>query len=84
MDKTFYSISEVAKILGISRVAVLKKVKNGQIPAQRIGRIFAIPKETISEILGQTLSAQSKQEIDKAVGKAIKDYKETFKMLGET
>lgn len=39
----FISVPEAAKILGISRIAVFKKVKKGEISAIRIGRNWAIP-----------------------------------------
>ena len=48
MEKSeYFSIAQVAKILKISRIAVYQKVKKGQLPAIRIGKIYAIPKESI-------------------------------------
>lgn len=38
----YISIPEYAKKLGISRIAVYKKVKKGQLPAKKIGRHYAI------------------------------------------
>ena len=43
--KDFYTTKELAEILGISRVAVFKKIKNGTIKAQKIGRNFVIFKK---------------------------------------
>ncbi len=43
--KDFYTTKELAGILGISRVAVFKKIKNGTIKAQKIGRNFVIFKK---------------------------------------
>lgn len=77
----YFTIAQLAKILGISRIAVYKKVKNGQIKAIRIGRAFAIPKECLADILGETLSEESKIEIDSAVRKTVKEYGETLKLL---
>ncbi len=34
---------EAAALLGISRIAVFKKVKKGQLPALRVGRNWAVP-----------------------------------------
>lgn len=48
----FISVSELAKILGISRVAVFNKIKKGQIFASKIGRSYAISIEEVSNILG--------------------------------
>ncbi len=42
-EKEFYSVPEFAKKLGISRIAVFKRVKKGKIQAIRIGRNWAIP-----------------------------------------
>jgi len=78
----FISISELAKILGISRIAVYKKVKKGQIVAVKIGRMYAIPKEKISEILGNALGEDEKKMIDAAVKKTVKEYGEVLKKLG--
>ena len=42
-NKEFLSIPEAAARLGISRIAVFKKVKKGQLEAIRIGRNWAVP-----------------------------------------
>ena len=83
MEKIGYiSISQFAKILGISRIAVYKKVKKGQIEAVRIGRSFAIPRKYVANILGRTLREKDKKEIDGAVRKTVKEYGEVLKLLG--
>jgi len=38
----YISVSQFAKILGVSRIAIYKKIKKGQIEAIRIGRSFVI------------------------------------------
>jgi excisionase family DNA binding protein len=43
MAREYYSIPEVAALLGVSRIAVFKRVKKGQLPALRIGRNWAVP-----------------------------------------
>lgn len=40
--KKYISTTEAARILGISTVAIFKKIKNGVLPAQKIGRNYAI------------------------------------------
>jgi len=83
MKKNEYiTIPQLAKILGISRIAVYRKVKKGEIMAIRIGRNFAIPKKYIAGILGKDLNKKDKKEIDKAIKKTIKDYGEVLKLLG--
>jgi len=81
--KEYLTIAELAKILGISRIAVFKKVKKGQIKAEKIGRNYAIPKTAVADILGKELGKSDKEEIDKAVHKTVKEYGETLKLLGK-
>jgi excisionase family DNA binding protein len=83
MEKNQYiSVSQFAKILGISRIAVHKKIKKGQIRAIRIGRSFAIPGKYLTDIMGKTLSEKDRAIIDKAVKKTFKDYGDVLKLLG--
>lgn len=84
MEKNeFITIPQLAAILGISRIAVYKKVKKGEIKAMKIGKTYAIPKKLISGILGKTLRETSKQEIDKAIRKTVDEYGEVLKLLGQ-
>ncbi len=68
--KEYFSIAQVAKILKISRIAVYKKVKKGQLPAIRIGKIYAIPRESIlrkiRRIQGHSLRPEEKDKIKMA------------------
>lgn len=47
VSRDFYTTAELAKILGISRIAVFNKIKNGDIKAQKMGRNFVIFKEDV-------------------------------------
>ena len=80
--KEYITIPQLAELLGISRIAVYKKVKKGQISAIRVGRNYAISKTVISEILGKELTSKSKKEIDKAVQKTVREYGEVLQLLG--
>lgn len=83
----YISVAELAKILGISRVAVFKRIQKGHIPAEKIGRSYAIPVEYAAEVMhagiGGVLSDQKKEEIKKAVEKVVKEYGETLRLLGK-
>ncbi|MFO7981021.1 MAG: helix-turn-helix domain-containing protein [Candidatus Aminicenantes bacterium] len=81
-DNEYITIPQLAEILGISRVAVYKKVKKGEIEAIRIGRNFAIPKKTVAHILGNDLTDKDKKEIDKVIKKTIEEYGEVLERLG--
>lgn len=83
MNKEFLSTTELAEILGISRVAVFKKIKNGTIKAEKIGRNFVIRKKDIGDIIGKELKKEDKKQIDIAVEKTIKEYGKTLEMLGK-
>lgn len=83
MTKIFLSTSETAKILGISRVAVFKKIKRGEIKAQKIGRNFIIDQKDLSEAFKNILNESKKREIEKSVSKTVREYGETLKLLGK-
>lgn len=83
MKKNLFSTSEVAKLLGISRVAVFKKIKTGKIKAKKVGRNFVIEKSELPGILGTVLTGHTRQEVDTSVDKTIREYGETLKLLGK-
>ena len=43
----FYTIPELAKLLGISRISIFRRVGNGSIKSQKFGRDFIIFKKDI-------------------------------------
>lgn len=74
---------ELADLLTISRQAVLKRIMTGKIKAAKAGRIFLISKESIPEILGDTLTHKKKEEIENSVRKTVKEYKTALELLGK-
>jgi excisionase family DNA binding protein len=78
----YMTIPQLAKILGVSRIAIYKKVKNGQIKAVKIGKTYAIPQKQIAAILGKILHQEDKKEIDRAVKKTVREYGRVLKLLG--
>ena len=60
-NKEFVSTSELAKLLGISRIAVFKKIKKGEIRAEKIGRAFVILRKDIPEVTGKVLKSSEKK-----------------------
>lgn len=83
----FISVAELAKMLGISRIAVFNKIKKGQIPAHKIGRSYAVSMEDVTDFIhnsGATILTDSKKvEIERAVERVVKEYGETLKLLGK-
>ena len=64
-------------------IEIFRKIKAGKIKAQKIGRNYVIPLESIEEILGETIGTHKKEEIERVIDKALKDYGEAFKRLSE-
>jgi len=52
------TIPEVAKELGISRIAVFNKVKKGQIPAERVGRFYVIQSDVVKTLSQNQMSSR--------------------------
>lgn len=80
--KEFYSTKEIADVLGISRIAVFKKIKQGKIKAEKIGRNFAIPKSEFSLIIDQSLSSTQKKILSAGIRKTVAEYGKTLELLG--
>jgi excisionase family DNA binding protein len=80
--KRYITIPQLAKVLGMSRIAVYKKVKKGQIKAIRIGRVYAVSEAYLTKILGRPLRRKDKVEIENAVKKTVREYGEVLKLLG--
>lgn len=82
----YISVAELAKILGISRIAVFNKIKKGQIPAEKIGRAYAVPMEFVrNNFFHDTgvLTEEKKKDINKIVERVVREYGETLKLLGK-
>jgi excisionase family DNA binding protein len=85
-ENKYISIAELAKILGISRIAVYKKVKKGDIKAMKVGRNYVIPSSALVRntinIKGRPLTEAQKNTIEKAIRKTVEEYGEVLKKLG--
>jgi type I restriction enzyme M protein len=74
IDKSqFVTPTQLAKMLGISRIAVHQKIKKGEIKAENIGDpskpTYLIPKATLSEDLQNRISEQQKSVTKKVLDK---------------
>jgi len=79
----YISSTQLAKLLGISHVAVYKKIIKGEIPAKKIGRNYAIPVAAIGGITSTEVSQPAKDQIKAAVSKTVKEYGEALRLLGQ-
>ena len=82
-EQQYISIPELAKLLGLSRIAVYQRVKSGKIKAVKIGRNYAIPQKYVQEILGKDLNESAKQKIKHAVKRTVQEYGDVLKRLGK-
>ena len=81
VTKTYFTTSEVGKMIAVSRVTIFRKIKSGEIKAEKFGRNFMVPADQF--VKNVELTEEKKVEIKKVVEKAIKEYGETFRLLGE-
>ena len=79
----YITIPELAKLLGVSRIAIYNRVKKGQIPAAKIGRTYVITDKTIAEILGKEVTSKGKKRIDAAVRRTVREYGPVLKQLAQ-
>jgi excisionase family DNA binding protein len=83
INERYLTIPELAKLLGVSRIAIYNRVKKGQIPASKIGKTYVITDRTIANILGKEVTKSGKKRIDTAVRKTVQEYGEVLKKLGK-
>ncbi len=74
IDKTkFITPTQLAKMLGISRVAVHQKIKKGEITAENIGDpskpTYLIPKSSLSPEIQERIQEEQKKVTESVVGK---------------
>ncbi|PKN01077.1 MAG: hypothetical protein CVU77_06920 [Elusimicrobia bacterium HGW-Elusimicrobia-1] len=81
-EKKYLTIPEVAKILGISRIAVYKKVRNGQMKAVKIGRNYAVSSELVTGGADKKISGRDIDTTERAVKRTVAEYGEALKLLG--
>ena len=79
----YYTTAEAAKVLGVSRIAVFKKIKDGKIRAAKFGRNYLIPRKDILEIAGQVISPRRRKQIEAGVQKTIAEYSDVLRKLGK-
>jgi excisionase family DNA binding protein len=79
----FLSVSQVSKIIGLSRTHVLRLIQNGQIPAEKVGRSYIVPESGLPGIY-RPLTDKEQQKIHEAVDKTFREYGEVIRKLGRT
>ncbi len=82
-NEKYISTTEIAKLLGVSRIAIFKKIKSGKIKAFKVGRNYVIPIEEFLSAIGTFVSDDKKIQIENIVKKAVDEYGPALKLLGE-
>ena len=84
MQNQFISTTELATLLGVSRVTVFNRIKKGEIKAKKIGRNFIIDKVDLpSDLFNNQMSKDTEKIIQTAVKKTVDEYGETLRLLGK-
>src|SRR3989344_802612 len=83
IDKSkFITPTQLAKMLGISRVAVHQKIKKGEITAENIGDpskpTYLIPKDSLSKELQERIQVEQKKATESVVGKNMHHHDLNF------
>ena len=82
MEDEYLSIPQAAKELGVSRVVLYCKVKQGAVVAVKVGRNYIIHRSQINPV-HRPLTETDKRHIEKAVTKVIKDYGDVLRWLAK-
>jgi excisionase family DNA binding protein len=83
-NKNLISTAAVAKLLKISRVAVFKKIKSGELMAEKIGRNYVVDSKDVEELTNPMVtSSNNKMKIEKALDRTVNEYRETLELLGK-
>jgi uncharacterized protein len=48
-DDDYLSVAQAAELLGITRQAVLKRIRAGRLPATKVGQAYIVPRNALSE-----------------------------------
>ena len=82
-NKEFFTVKELADMLGVSRITIFNRIKKGEIKAEKIGRNFAIKRNDINHFILDGLTDKVQDEIEKGVKKVIEQYGDVLKKLGK-
>ena len=78
----YISTVELAKLLGVSRIAIFKNIQSGKIKAFKVGKNYVIPIEEFMNVVGTFITEDKKGEIENIVKKAVKEYGKALDLLG--
>ena len=82
MKNKYISVPELARKLHISRIAVYKKIKKGEIHAIRIGKNYAISMKDVEYYSGSKLRQTDKRKVELAVKRVVSTHGKVLRVLG--
>ncbi len=82
-DKPYYTTQELGDLLGITSVAVYKRIKGNKIKAEMIGGSYLISRDEVIRILNVDITEEDRIKIREAVQKTINEYGNVLKLLGK-
>jgi len=74
--ENYYTTQELAKLLGISRVAVFKKIKSGEIKTVFAGRNYLIPKDSLPKKIKKLIGQEQKETVEGIIALSKKPEKD--------
>ena len=83
MNKAYYSIEEVAELLNVDYQLIYKLIKNGQLPALKLGRIYRINQHDLDAFIEANMTS-ARGEASKHVCAACGDVFATLSTLKHT
>ncbi|MBI2982228.1 MAG: excisionase family DNA-binding protein [Deltaproteobacteria bacterium] len=75
------SVAEAARRIGLSRMQVIRKIKSGEISAQRVGRSYVIPEDGLPGIY-RKITPSDKSQVERAVKRVLQEYGDAIRRLG--
>ena len=79
----YISTTEAAKLMGISRIAVYKQIKNGTLPAERAGRNYLVDPKRLPYVIERELTEAEKSRVGAGVDRVVKQYGRTLRWLAD-
>jgi type I restriction enzyme M protein len=75
-EASYYTTKELANILGVTRQAIFKKIKAGEIPAISRGRDYLIPKDKLPEEIKKLIEEKQKIETKRILKLSTNSFKD--------
>jgi len=74
--ENYYTTQELAKLLGVSRVAVFKKIKSREIKTVSAGRNYLIPKDSLPKEIKKLIEREQKEAVEEIIDLSKKPEKD--------